>query len=75
MNLGQYLAKALLEDNKPEPSRLTESQTATIGEFVKYACKNLGIQNPPRNLTFSYDNDAAKEKRSFGYFEIGIAHV
>jgi cytidyltransferase-like protein len=49
--------------------KLTESQTATVGEFIKYAIKNLAIQNPPRNLTFSYDNDQAKSKRSFGYFD------
>ena len=49
--------------------KLTESQTATVGEFIKYAIKNLAIQNPPRNLTFSYDNDKAKSKRSFGYFD------
>jgi cytidyltransferase-like protein len=49
--------------------KLTESQTATIGEFIKHAIKNLAIQNPPRNLTFSYDNDKAKSKRSFGYFD------
>jgi len=49
--------------------KLKESQTATVGEFIKYAIKNLAIQNPPRNLTFSYDNDQAKSKRSFGYFD------
>ena len=49
--------------------KLNESQTATIGEFIKYACKNLAIQNPPHNLTLSYDNEEAKQKRSFGYFE------
>ncbi len=49
--------------------KLTESQTATVSEFIKYAIKNLAIQNPPRNLTFSYDNDKAKSKRSFGYFD------
>ena len=49
--------------------KLTESQTATVGEFIKYAIKNLAIQNPPRNLTFSYNNDQAKSKRSFGYFD------
>jgi len=49
--------------------KLNESETATIGEFVKYAIKNLEIQKPPRNLTLSYDNAAAKEKRSFGYFD------
>ena len=61
-----------LEGPKPWPlkeGKLNESETATIGEFVKYAIKNLGIQKPPRNLTFSYDNAAAKEKRSFGYFD------
>jgi hypothetical protein len=49
--------------------KLKESQTATVGEFIKYAIKNLAIQNPPRNLTLSYDNDQAKTKRSFGYFD------
>jgi cytidyltransferase-like protein len=60
-----------LEGPKPFPlkeGRLNESQTATIGEFVKYAIKNLGIQNPPRNLSLSYDTNKAKEMRSFGYF-------
>jgi cytidyltransferase-like protein len=61
-----------LEGPKPWPlkeGKLNESETATIGEFVKYAIKNLEIQKPPRNLTFSYDTEAAKEKRSFGYFD------
>jgi cytidyltransferase-like protein len=61
-----------LKGPKPWPlkeGKLNESETATIGEFVKYAIKNLEIQKPPRNLTFSYDNAAAKEKRSFGYFD------
>ena len=61
-----------LKGPKPWPlkeGKLNESETATIGEFVKYAIKNLEIQKPPRNLTFSYDNEAAKEKRSFGYFD------
>ena len=49
--------------------RLNESQTATIGEFIKYSIKNLGLQSPPSNLTLSYDNSKAKEKRSFGYFD------
>lgn len=49
--------------------KLTESQTATIGEFIKYSIKNLGLQTPPSNLTLSYDNDQAKERRSFGYFD------
>jgi len=55
--------------------KLNESETATIGEFVKYAIKNLGIQKPPRNLTFSYDNAAAKEKRSFGYFDPNVNKI
>jgi len=49
--------------------RLNESQTATIGEFIKYSIKNLGLQNLPSSLTLSYDNDQAKERRSFGYFD------
>jgi cytidyltransferase-like protein len=49
-------------------SKLNESETATIEEFIKYAIKNLGIQNPPRNLSLSYDTNKAKEMRSFGYF-------
>jgi cytidyltransferase-like protein len=62
-----------LEGPKPWPlkevKRLNESETATIGEFIKYAIKNLGIQNPPRNLSLSYDTAKAKEMRSFGYFD------
>jgi cytidyltransferase-like protein len=59
----------LMKEGLERKTKLTESETATIGEFVKYAIKNLEIQKPPRNLTFSYDNAAAKEKRSFGYFD------
>ena len=61
-----------LEGPKPFPlkeGRLNESQTATIGEFIKFAIKNLEIQNPPRNLSLSYDTNKAKEMRSFGYFD------
>jgi cytidyltransferase-like protein len=49
--------------------RLNESETATIGEFIKFSIKNLEIQNPPRNLSLSYDTNKAKEMRSFGYFD------
>jgi cytidyltransferase-like protein len=49
--------------------KLNESQTATIGEFIKYSIKNLGLQNLPSSLTLSYDNNQAKERRSFGYFD------
>jgi cytidyltransferase-like protein len=63
LNLGQPKQTKLAE------GRLNESETATIGEFVKYAIKNLGIQNPPRNLALSYDTAKAKEMRSFGYFD------
>jgi len=59
----------LMKEGLERKTKLNESETATIGEFVKYAIKNLEIQKPPRNLTFSYDNAAAKEKRSFGYFD------
>jgi cytidyltransferase-like protein len=62
-----------LEGPKPFPlkevKRLNESETGTIGEFVKFAIKNLGIQNPPRNLSLSYDTAKAKQMRSFGYFD------
>jgi len=58
-----------LEQIKLTESKLNESETATIGEFIKYACKNLEIQKVPRNLTLSYDTNAAREKRSFGYFD------
>ena len=60
-----------LEGPKPFPlkeGRLNESETATIGEFIKFAIKNLEIQKPPRNLSLSYDTNKAKEMRSFGYF-------
>ena len=58
----------LMNEGLERKTKLNESETGTIGEFVKYAIKNLEIQKPPRNLTFSYDTEAAKEKRSFGYF-------
>ena len=63
LNLGQPKQTKLME------VRLNESQTATIGEFIKYSAKNLGLQNLPSSLTLSYDNDQAKEMRSFGYFD------
>ena len=63
LNLGQPKQTKLAE------GRLNESETATVGEFIKYAIKNLGIQNPPRNLALSYDTAKAKEMRSFGYFD------
>jgi hypothetical protein len=63
LNLGQPKQTKLFE------GKLNESETATIGEFVKYAIKNLEIQNPPRNLSLSYDTAKAKEMRSFGYFD------
>jgi cytidyltransferase-like protein len=64
LNLGQPKQTKLMEVKK-----LNESETGTIGEFLKYAIKNLGIQNPPRNLSLSYDTAKAKEMRSFGYFD------
>jgi cytidyltransferase-like protein len=61
--------KLMKEGLESKSQRLNESQTATIGEFIKYACKDLGIQKLPSRLTLSYDTDAAREKRSFGYFD------
>ena len=62
-----------LEGPKPFPlkevKKLNESETGTIGEFIKFAIKNLEIQNPPRSLSLSYDTNKAKEMRSFGYFD------
>ena len=58
----------------PEPifetiqGRLTESQTATLGEFIKYAIKNLQIQKPPSGLTVSYDTNKARKQSTFGTF-------
>lgn len=58
----------------PEPifesvqGRLTESQTATLGEFIKYAIKNLQIQKPPSGLTLSYDTNKARKQSTFGTF-------
>ena len=56
--------------NKKESAqgKLNESQTATLGEFIKYAIKNLNIQKPPSGLTVSYDTNAARERSSFGTF-------
>ena len=63
LNLGAGKQVTLMETN-----RLTESETGTISEFIKFAIKNLAIQNPPRSLALSYDTAKAKEMRSFGYF-------
>jgi len=49
--------------------KLNEEQTATISEFIKYAAKNLGLQNLPSSLTLSYNTNQAKERRTFGYFD------
>ena len=67
-----------LEGPKPWPlkeGKLNESETGTIGEFIKYACKNLAIQSPPRNLTLSYDTNQVKDRRSFGYFDPNSSKV
>ena len=58
----------------PEPlfesvqGKLTESQTATLGKFIKYAVKDLGIQKPPSGLTVSYDTNKARKQSTFGTF-------
>jgi hypothetical protein len=58
----------------PEPifetvqGKLTENQTATLGEFIKYAVKDLGIQKPPSGLTVSYDTNKARKQSTFGTF-------
>lgn len=65
LNLGKPVRTTTLGEVK----KLNESETGTIGEFIKFAIKNLEIQNPPRNLALSYDTAKAKEMRSFGYFD------
>jgi cytidyltransferase-like protein len=58
----------------PEPlfetvqGKLTENQTATLGKFIKYAVKDLGIQKPPSGLTVSYDTNKARKQSTFGTF-------
>jgi len=59
------LPKSLYESIQ---GKLNESQTSTLGEFIKYAIKNLNIQKPPSGLTLSYNTDAARERSSFGMF-------
>jgi len=61
----KVLPKSLYESIQ---GKLNESQTSTLGEFIKYAIKNLNIQNPPSGLTLSYNTDAARERSSFGIF-------
>jgi len=61
-----------LKGPKPWPlkeTKLNESETGTIGEFIKFAIKNLAIQKPPQKLTLSYDTAQAQDKSSFGYFD------
>jgi len=60
-------------DNKPEEplqeGRLNESETGTVKEFIKFALKNLEVQDLPRSLTLSYDTNQVKDRSSFGYFD------
>jgi len=49
--------------------KLNDDQNRTINEFIKYTADALALQNVPSNLTLSYDNDEAKERHSFGYFD------
>ena len=65
----------LMKEGLESKQQLTESETGTIGEFIKYACKNLAIQSPPRNLTLSYDTNQVKDRRSFGYFDPNSSKV
>lgn len=64
----------LQDKTLPEPiheskKKLGESQTGTIGEFIKYAIQNLGIQKPPTGLTLSYNTADAQQRSSFGTFD------
>jgi hypothetical protein len=59
----------LKENLQSKIQRLNEEQTGTIGEFIKYSIKNLELKKLPSSLTLSYNNDKAKEKCSFGYFD------
>jgi len=51
-----------------DKKKLSESQTGTLGEFIKYAIQNLGIQQPPTGLTLSYNTKDAQQRSSFGTF-------
>jgi hypothetical protein len=52
-----------------DKKKLSESQTGTLGEFIKYAIQNLGIQQPPTGLTLSYNTKDAQQRSSFGTFD------
>jgi hypothetical protein len=52
-----------------DKKKLSESQTGTLGEFIKYAIQNLGIQQPPIGLTLSYNTKDAQQRSSFGTFD------
>ena len=39
-----------------------------IKEFIKFAVKELGLNQLPSGLTISYDADKAKDNKSMGYF-------
>jgi hypothetical protein len=49
--------------------KLDAKQNNVIKKFIKFAVSVLDLQNVPSNLTLSYDNDEAKERHSFGYFD------
>lgn len=69
-SLGKYLANIILNEQITADSiRLKDEQTNTIKEFIKYAVKYLKLKQLPSKLTLSYDNNQAKDRSSFGYFD------
>jgi hypothetical protein len=61
-----------------QPTSLGEGKSKTyslIEEFMKFAVKELGLNQLPSGITISYDTDKAKDNRSMGYFSPGDGKV
>jgi hypothetical protein len=57
------------EDVDTPVKKLTDEQTKTIGDFLKYAVKALDLHSLPSSLTLSYDTKEAQQRHTFGYFD------
>ena len=62
----------------PEPMNEVDENSkphALIKEFMKFAAKELGLNQLPSGITISYDTDKAKDNRSMGSFSPGDGKV
>lgn len=49
--------------------KLSYEQLKLLKQFLKFASKELNLENFPKGLILSYDNKKAKNQSSYGYFD------